>query len=144
MQSCTHFVVGRWKRFSSRDSLASIDYCSCYCWYTHDGCARTALFSKLLKYHLRPVCYLPVSNDDLEGQHIGVVEYPFLYVAPPAPRYLATFGMNWRDPRSVSWSSVRIRMMFALREEFLVLTRSLQDTEVSSSKYDHKRIIITG
>ena len=130
MQSCNHYVVSRWKRFSSHDSLASIGYCSCCCWYTRDDCEHTDLlihFNNAITVHNIPI---PVSNDDLEGQHMGVVEYPFWYVAPPPPRYLATLGMNWRDPRSLSWSSVRIKIMFALREEFLVLTRTLQNTEV--------------
>ena len=36
--------------------------------------------------------------------------------------YLASLGMNFRDPRSVSWSSVRIRRMLGLGaggEDFL-------------------------
>ena len=50
-----------------------------------------------------------------EGQHMGVVTYPFSMWAPPLLKYLFSLGMNCNDPSSTSWSSAIIRITLGRR-----------------------------
>ena len=62
------------------------------------------------------VTYLPVMNDDREGQHTGSVAKALVNVAPWCPKSFTVWGITSSEPSSRSWSSVRMNRMFGFWE----------------------------